>query len=62
VYYGPTNRAFQALANDPAKHAALRADLERLWTNHNLAADGATRVESEYLEIIGTRAQQERIS
>jgi SAM-dependent methyltransferase len=55
AYYGPTNRAFEALAADPAKQSALRADLEQLWSRHNRAAGGATRVESEYLEVIATR-------
>jgi SAM-dependent methyltransferase len=55
VYYGPTNRAFEALAAEPAKQTALRADLERLWASHNRAQDGSTRVESEYLEVIATR-------
>ena len=55
VYYGPTNRAFEALAADSAKQAGLRADLERLWTEHNQAGSGATRVESEYLVVIATR-------
>lgn len=55
VYYGPTNRAFEALATDPTKQAALRTDLERLWKDHNQATGNATRVESEYVEVIGTR-------
>jgi len=54
VYYGPTNRAFAALPEDG--QAALRRDLENLWTQHNLATNGATRVESEYLEVVATRA------
>jgi SAM-dependent methyltransferase len=56
VYYGPTNRAFEALSAEPIKQAALRADLERLWTGQNQAVDGSTRVELEYLEVIATRA------
>jgi SAM-dependent methyltransferase len=56
VYYGPTNRAFEALAADTAKQASLRADLERLWSGHNQAAGGSTRVESEYLEVTATRS------
>jgi SAM-dependent methyltransferase len=56
VYYGPTNRAFEALASDTPKQAALRADLERLWTNQNRATSAATRVESEYLEVVATKA------
>ena len=54
TYYGPTQRAFDAL--DADAQAALRADLERLWAEHNRAADGTTRVEAEYLEIVATRS------
>jgi hypothetical protein len=55
VYYGPTNRAFEALAAEPSKQSALRADLDRLWTSQNQVTGGSTRVESEYLEVIATR-------
>ncbi|MBS1788046.1 MAG: methyltransferase domain-containing protein [Acidobacteria bacterium] len=55
VYYGPTNRAFEALKDDPAKQAALRKDLEQLWSEHNQTTDGTTRVETEYLAIVATR-------
>jgi len=54
AWYGPTQRAFAAL--DEAGQAALRRDLERLWTEHNLATDGSTRIAAEYLEVIATRA------
>ncbi len=54
VYYGPTNKAFGAL--DEAKQAALRKDLEDLWTKNNTATDGTTSVEAEYLEVVATRA------
>ena len=53
-FYGPTQRAFEAL--DAAGQAALRADLERLWAEHNRAGDGATDVEGEYLEVVATRS------
>jgi hypothetical protein len=56
LYYGPINRAFYALAGDPDKQAALRADLEGLWSRHNKASDGTTRVESQYLEILAIRS------
>jgi len=56
VYYGPTNRAFAALQADPEKQAALRHDLEQLWSANNKATDGTTYVESEYLEVVATRA------
>lgn len=54
VNYGPTNRAFAVL--DSGKQAALRSDLERLWSEHNKASDGGTLVESEYLEVVAIRA------
>jgi len=54
VYYGPTNKAFGAL--DENGQAALRRDLEQLWTANNKATDGTTSVEAEYLEVIAVRA------
>ena len=54
-FYGPTNRAFEALAATPDKQADLRRDLEQLWSSNNQMTDGSTYVESEYLESIGTR-------
>jgi len=53
TYYGPTQRAFDALDTDG--QAALRSDLERLWSEHNQATDNTTHVESEYLEVIVTK-------
>ncbi|MCI0389932.1 MAG: class I SAM-dependent methyltransferase [Acidobacteria bacterium] len=49
AWYGPTQRAFAAL--DETRQAALRRDLEHLWTDHNRATDGTTLVEAEYLEV-----------
>jgi hypothetical protein len=51
LWYGPTLRAFAAL--DESGRATLKEDLVRLWSDHNLAVDGTTRVHSEYLEVIG---------
>ena len=53
-YYGPTNRAYGSL--DAAGQKAMLDDLTTLWTTNNVATDGSTRVLSEYLEVIGTRA------
>jgi SAM-dependent methyltransferase len=53
TYYGPTNRAFAAL--DSEGQAALRRDLEHLWTEYNRATNGTTRYESEYLEVVAVR-------
>ena len=49
LWYGPTLRAFAAL--DGANRNNLRRDLEAIWTDHNRATDGTTRVQSEYLEV-----------
>ena len=53
LYYGPTQKAFGAL--DESKQAALRKDLEQLWTSYNRATDGGTQLESEYLEVVAVR-------
>ena len=53
-YFGPTQAAFSRL--DPAGQAALAAQLESLWTEHNTANDGTTAVEGEYLEVRAFRA------
>lgn len=53
AWYGPTQRAFAAL--DENGQAALRRDLERLWSEDNRATDGSTYVESEYLEVVAVR-------
>jgi SAM-dependent methyltransferase len=54
LYYGPTQKAFGAL--DEAGQAALRSELEQLWTKHNRMSDGSTEIESEYLEVIAVKA------
>lgn len=54
LYYGPTQRAFGALSE--ADQSLLRADLERLWSEHNRAEDGTTLVDSEYLDVVARRS------
>ena len=49
-YYGPTNRAFASLNRDGRK--SLQAELEALWSKHNVARGGLTDVEAEWLEVI----------
>jgi 2-polyprenyl-3-methyl-5-hydroxy-6-metoxy-1,4-benzoquinol methylase len=53
-YMGPTQMAFSRL--DAAGQATLAAELESLWVEHNIATDGTTAVESEYLEVRAIRA------
>jgi len=52
--YGPTQRAFAAL--EPRAQEALREDLEAVFSAHNRAGDGATSLESEYLEVVAIRS------
>jgi hypothetical protein len=52
-YYGPVHKAFLAL--DPAKQAALSADLHATIERFNTATDGSMRVPSDYAEIIITK-------
>jgi SAM-dependent methyltransferase len=54
LYYGPAQKAMGFLGEE--KGAALRKDLEELWSTHNQATDGTTRVEAEYLEVVARRA------
>jgi 2-polyprenyl-3-methyl-5-hydroxy-6-metoxy-1,4-benzoquinol methylase len=54
-FYGPTQKAFASIADDEEKQTSLRSDLENLWQEHNLATDGTTRIQSEYLEVIARR-------
>lgn len=53
-YFGPTQKAFESL--DESGQRELRKDLVDLWTRHNQATDGTTKVESEYLEVVATKA------
>jgi len=52
-YYGPTHRAFAALA--PAGQQALERDLHALLDTFNTAGPGSLVVPAEYLEIVVTR-------
>lgn len=54
--YGPMSRAFASL--DAAGQEDLRSELVSLWSTHNQAADGTTKVDAEYLEVIATRGRE----
>ncbi len=54
VNYGPMARAFASL--DTSGQKVLRSELIRLWAEHNTAPGNTTKVDSEYLEVIGTRS------
>jgi len=53
-YFGPTHTAYSRL--DTAGQAALVQQLEALWEEHNVAKDGTTAVDGEYLDVRATRA------
>jgi ubiquinone/menaquinone biosynthesis C-methylase UbiE len=53
-YFGPTQMAFARL--DESGQAALAAQLEALYHEHNLATNGGTEVQGEYLEVRAIRA------
>ncbi|MGA7410828.1 MAG: class I SAM-dependent methyltransferase [Bryobacteraceae bacterium] len=54
LYHGPANRAFASL--NRAGRVRLQAEMEELWSTHNLAKSGFTTVDAEWLEVIATRA------
>jgi len=51
----PCATAFAAL--NAAGQESLRNELVNLWSTHNQAADGTTKVDAEYLEVIATRGR-----
>ena len=51
-YFGPMQNAFLALEKDRGKQTTFRRDLENHWKKYNMATDGTTRIESEFLEVI----------
>jgi SAM-dependent methyltransferase len=53
AYYGPANRAYASLGE--VGRTALHGELTDLWSRNNLATDGTTRVEGEYIELTATR-------
>ena len=53
--YGPMSRAFASL--DAVGQQNLRNELVSLWSTHNQAADGTTKVDAEYLQVIATRGR-----
>jgi SAM-dependent methyltransferase len=51
--YGPMTRAFASIGEEAQQQ--LRGELTDLWSRHNRATDGTTRVDAEYLQVIATR-------
>src|SRR5579872_5876642 len=55
--YGPMTRAFASIGGEAQQQ--LRDELTDLWSRHNRAADGTTRVDAEYLQVVAVRGQSE---
>ncbi len=53
-YYGPINRAFASL--DAERQAALRKDLEEVFSAYNRSPNGSTSLDAELLEVIAVRS------
>ncbi len=53
VNYGPMRRAFASIGE--AAQQQLRDELTDLWSRHNRATDGTTKVDAEYLQVVGVR-------
>jgi ubiquinone/menaquinone biosynthesis C-methylase UbiE len=51
--YGPMTRAFASIEEEGQRQ--LRQDLIDLWSRHNRATDGTTRVDAEYLQVVAVR-------
>ena len=51
--YGPMTRAFASIAGEAQRQ--LRDELTNLWSRHNRATDGTTRVDAEYLQVVAVR-------
>jgi SAM-dependent methyltransferase len=52
-YFGPTQATFSKL--DKQSQSELASRLESLWTEHNTANNGTTKVEAEYLDVRAIR-------
>jgi SAM-dependent methyltransferase len=55
-FYGPIQRAFEALEGNTPQQNELQRALEDLWTKNNKSKTGSSvYVESEYLEVVAER-------
>lgn len=55
TFYGPMNKSFAALGNDPAVQKAFAVELTALLERCNRATDGTLVAPSEYLEVVITK-------
>ena len=53
-FFGPTKKAFEAL--DEEGQRKFREDFTNLYREYNIATDGTTEVDKEYLEVVATKS------
>ena len=56
AFYGPTLKAFEALAADAAGQESLASSIEALAEQFNTSNGDGVAIPSEYLEIIAVKA------
>jgi SAM-dependent methyltransferase len=54
TYFGPTKKAFEIV--EPARHPELEKGLLELFHRYNRASDGTAVLESEYMQMLATKA------
>ena len=52
-HFGPVKRAFDSIGT--AQQRSLRAEMEDIYTAHNIATDGTTEIKGEYLDVSARR-------
>ena len=52
-HFGPIKRAFDS--SNAAQQRSLRAEMEDIYTAHNIATDGSTEIRGEYLNVSARR-------
>lgn len=55
--YGPMTRAFTSIGAEAQQQ--LRGELIDLWSRHNRATDGTTKVDAEYLQVVAVRGESQ---
>jgi hypothetical protein len=55
--YGPMTRAFASIGAEAQQQ--LGDELTDLWSRHNRATDGTTKVDAEYLQVIAVRGSRD---
>jgi len=52
-YFGPTKVLYNMLNSEARER--FKKDFVKIWEDHNIASDGSTNVEHEYLEVVAVK-------